>query len=123
MEVYLKKDYSKDPKVVRKIAYKLKETVLEDIATEFLIDVTKMSVKVVLDKDKLRNLGMTEATFIKVLSKSLRNIQVRANKNEIVLKGKEEGLNDLYALREKAYKSFNPSSFPFKTISFLFALT
>ena len=106
MEVYLKKDYNKDPKVVRKIAYKLKETVLEDIATEFLIDVTKMSVKVVLDKDKLRNLGMTEATFIKVLSKSLRNIQVRANKNEIVLKGKEEGLNDLYALREKARTAF-----------------
>src|SRR3989338_3252557 len=106
MEVYLKKDYNKDPKVVRKIAYKLKETVLEDIATEFLIDVTKMSVKIVLDKDKLRDLGMTEATFIKVLSKSLRNIQVRANKNEIVLKGKEEGLNDLYALREKARTAF-----------------
>src|SRR3989338_2619143 len=49
MEVYLKKDYSKDPKVVRKIAYKLKET---------------------------------------------------------VLKGKEEGLNDLYALREKARTAF-----------------
>ena len=41
MEVYLKKEASKDAKVVRKIAYKLKETVLGDIVTEFLIDITK----------------------------------------------------------------------------------
>lgn len=106
MEVYLKKDYGKDPKIVRKIAYKLKETTLEDVATEFLIDITKMSVKIVLDKDKLKDLGMNDVALIKVLSKSLRNIQVRANKNEIVLKGKDSGLNDLYALREKARSAF-----------------
>ncbi len=106
MEVYLKKDYGKDPKIVRKIAYKLKETTLEDVATEFLIDITKMSVKVVLDKEKLKDLGMNDVSLIKVLSKSLRNVQVRANKNEIVLKGKDSGLNDLYALREKARNAF-----------------
>ncbi|MAG53005.1 MAG: DNA-directed RNA polymerase subunit A'', partial [Nanoarchaeota archaeon] len=108
MEVYLKKEASKDAKVVRKIAYKLKETVLGDIVTEFLIDITKLSVKVILDKEKLRNLGMSEAALISVLSssKELKNTQIRINKSEITIKGKDLALNEIYTLKEKAKDTF-----------------
>ncbi|MBU2639269.1 MAG: DNA-directed RNA polymerase subunit A'' [Nanoarchaeota archaeon] len=106
MEIYLKKEYAKDAKAVKKIAYRLKETVLEDVSSEFLIDVTRLCVKILLDKNKLRDLGVNEKDLIEVLTKGLRNVQIRANKNELVLKGKEAALNEVYALKEKARNTF-----------------
>ncbi|MAF51360.1 MAG: DNA-directed RNA polymerase subunit A'' [Nanoarchaeota archaeon] len=106
MEVYLKKEYAKDAKVVRKIAYKLKETKLKDVASEFLIDIAKLSVRVVIDKTKLKDLGMSETELVAVLSAGLRNIQVRSTKEGITLKGKEMALNETYTLKEKAKNTF-----------------
>jgi len=106
MEVYLNKEYNKDAKEVRKIAYRLKETLLGDVATEFLIDMTHLNVKVGLDKTRLKDIGMNEASLIAALTKSLRNVQVRANKDEVVLKGKEMELNELYKLKEKVRNTF-----------------
>jgi DNA-directed RNA polymerase subunit A" len=106
MEVYLKKEYNKDAKIARRVAYKLKETKLGDICSEFLIDVSGLSVKVVLDKSKLRDLSMSEKDLIVVLTKELKKIDVKVNKNEIILKGKEMALNDVYALKEKAKDTF-----------------
>ncbi len=106
MEIYLKKQYNKDPKAVRKIAYRLKETVLEGISSEFLIDITRLCVKVTLDKNKLKDLGISENELIQVLGKNLKNVQIRQNKDELVLKPKEPVLNEVYALKEKARNTF-----------------
>ncbi len=102
MEVYLKPDYNKDPVKVRKIASQIKESTLGDIATEFTIDISAMNVKVGIDRDKLRDLGMTEDGLIKALKDSMKGIQIRTNKNEIVLKTKESDLHEIYKLKEKA---------------------
>ncbi|MEK6856511.1 MAG: DNA-directed RNA polymerase subunit A'' [Nanoarchaeota archaeon] len=102
MEVYLKSEYNKDPAKVRKIASQIKENTLGDIATEFTIDLSTMNVKICIDKGKLKDLGMTEETLIKTLKDSLKGIQVRLNKNEIVLKAKENDLHETYKLKEKA---------------------
>ncbi len=106
MEVYLKPDFSKDPVKVRKIASQIKENTLGDISTESIIEITTMNVKIRIDKTKLKDLGMTEDTLVKVLKDSLKSVQVRLNKNEIVLKGKENDLHELYILKEKAKAAF-----------------
>jgi len=107
MEVYLKSEYNKDPIKVRKIASQIKESILEDIAVEFTIDISMMNVKVGIDKAKLRDLGMTEAGLISTLKDSLKGgVQVRMNKNEIVIKGKENDLHEVYLLKEKAKNVF-----------------
>ncbi|MBI2507466.1 DNA-directed RNA polymerase subunit A'' [Candidatus Woesearchaeota archaeon] len=107
MEVYLKPEYNKDPAKVRKIASQIKESTLGDISTEFTIDITTMNVKVVIDKTKLKDLGITEDTLVKILKESIKGgVQVRLNKNEIVLKGKESDLHELYVLKEKAKAAF-----------------
>src|SRR3989344_5964852 len=106
MEIYLDKDYAKDADKVRKIASQIKESVLRDIASEFSIDLSAMNIKITIEKDKLREIGMTEATLLKVLKDSLKGVQIRTNKDEIVLKPKETDINDLYALKEKAKKTF-----------------
>jgi DNA-directed RNA polymerase subunit A" len=106
MEVYLKKEFGKDAKLVRKIAYKLKETKLKDISTEFLIDISQLCVRVVLDKSKLKDLGLKESELLAILSKGLRNVTIKINKSELVLKGKDMELNEVYALKEKAKNTF-----------------
>src|SRR3989344_3534699 len=107
MEVYLKSEYNKDPIKVRKIASQIKESILEDIAVEFPIDISMMNVKVGIDKAKLRDLGMTEAGLISTLKDSLKGgVQVRMNKNEIVIKGKENDLHEVYLLKQKAKNVF-----------------
>lgn len=106
MEVYLKKEHAKDAKTVRKIAYKIKENKLGDIAKEFLIDVSQMCVKVTFDKTKLKDLSLNEKELIVVLGKSLRGVNIRLNKEEIVLKGENLELNDIYALKEKAKSAY-----------------
>tara|TARA_Y100000310_G_scaffold270277_1_gene283981 strand:- start:4339 stop:5493 length:1155 start_codon:yes stop_codon:yes gene_type:complete len=106
MEIFLAERYNKDPEKVRKIASQIKESILGDVASEFSIDITRMNVKVVLDKTKLRDLGLTEAGLVKILKDSLKGAQVRLNKSELVLKGKEEDLNEVYALKEKAKNIF-----------------
>ena len=106
MEVYLSGDYAKDATKARKIAAQIKETVLEDISVEFAIDAIRLHVKVSLDKVKMKELGISDQFLIKALDDALKNINVRLNKNEIVLKGKEMDLNEVYVLKEKAKSTF-----------------
>jgi DNA-directed RNA polymerase subunit A" len=106
MEVYLKKEYNKDAKIARKIAYRIKETNLGDVASEFLIDISGLSVKIKLDKGKLRDLGVSESDLIATLSKGLKGVEIKSNKDGLTLKGKELALNDVYALKEKARDTF-----------------
>ncbi len=106
MEVYLKQDYNKDPAKARKVASQIKESTLGDIATEFTIDISAMNVKIGIDKIKLRDIGMTEDGLVKALKDSLKGIQVRLNKSEVVLKGKENDLHEVYILKEKAKDTF-----------------
>lgn len=107
MEIYLKKEYNKDVSKVKKIAAQIKETMFEELAKEFSIDIMKMHVKVELDKERMKDLLITSNTLLKVLNESLKGVSVRLNKsNEIVLKGKHTDLNDVYALKEKMKSVF-----------------
>jgi len=107
MEIYLKKDYAKDVNKVKKIAAQIKETMFEELAKEFSIDIMKMHVKVELDKERMKDLSVTPNTLLKVLNESLKGVSVRLNKgNEIVLKGKHTDLNEVYALKEKVKSVF-----------------
>ena len=60
-----------------------------------------------IGKVRIRDLGMTEAGLISTLKDSLKGgVQVRMNKNEIVIKGKENDLHEVYLLKEKAKNVF-----------------
>lgn len=102
MEVYLKKPHNRDIKKVRKIASLLKETKLEELASEFSINLAKLQVEVLLNKKKMRELGIKEKFLVKTLNKALK-ISVRQSKDKIVLKTKvkENELMETYKLKEK----------------------
>ncbi|MEK6907416.1 MAG: DNA-directed RNA polymerase subunit A'' [Nanoarchaeota archaeon] len=102
-EVYLKRGLTKDKEEVKKIAAQLVETKLQDIATEFSLNLTLFRVEVSLDKKKMRDLKITEAQLEKTVEEELKKVKVSFAQDKLVIKQKTEEyeLKMLYQLKEK----------------------
>ncbi len=102
MEIHLKQPYSKG-KNIRNIALSIKETMLKDIAYEFSINLAELMIEVKIDKEKIKDFGITEQFIAKQVSKQLKGYNVKSDKDSIVLKckNKEENLNEIYKVKEK----------------------
>ncbi len=107
MEIYLKKPYSQG-KDLTKVAAKLKQTLLEELAEEFYINIAEMSVEITLKQDVLKEHGLTTNKVVEAIKKGIKGIKVKEKDNIIIIKKKEESdnLNEIYALKEKLKKVF-----------------
>jgi len=108
MKIYIKKEYNKDIKAVKRIAAMIKETKLNEIITEFVINLSKLQVEATLHKERLKNLKITPEEIAKALKETLKNVSVSNTPNKIILKSKieENELMETYKLKEKAKGSF-----------------
>ncbi len=101
MEIYLKSPYNKG-KDIKKIAMSIRQTKLKDIASEFSINVAELIVEIALDKEKMDAIGIDMAIIKKAVEKPLKGFEINTKGNIISLKStKDEGLNELYKLKEK----------------------
>ena len=102
--VFLKKEFTKDDKTIRRVASMIKEIKLQEVASQFALNLMKASVEVNLDAGKLRNYGMKTAEVVKALEEGLKGVGVKELKNKVVLTPKEgeTALGDVYKLKEKA---------------------
>jgi len=102
MEIYLKVPYSKG-KNIKQFALSLRETKLNDIALEISISLLDLEIEVKMDKEKMKNLGLTNSQIINSITKQLKGFNVKDNKDFILLKSrsKEESLNEMYKTKEK----------------------
>ncbi|MDP7179861.1 MAG: DNA-directed RNA polymerase subunit A'' [Candidatus Woesearchaeota archaeon] len=102
MEIYLKKPYSLG-KDIRKLALTIKETLLEEVSSEFSINIVESAIEITLLKDKMKEIGITSAQIIKLLAKPAKNYTVKEKDDTLILKSKskEESLNEIYKIKEK----------------------
>ncbi|MBS3132265.1 DNA-directed RNA polymerase subunit A'' [Candidatus Woesearchaeota archaeon] len=102
MEIYLKKPYSQG-KGIRELALALKETLLGEVASEFSLNLVDMTIDIALDKEKIKDIGMTGTQISTAISKQVKSVTIKDNKEAIAIKmkGKDDSLNDLYKLKEK----------------------
>lgn len=101
MEVHLKSPYNKG-KDIKQIAMSIKETKLKDISTEFSINVAELIVEVAIDPKKLELIGIDLQKVAKAIGKYVKDGSIKAKDNTITIHaGKDEGLNELYKLKEK----------------------
>jgi DNA-directed RNA polymerase subunit A" len=101
MEICLKPPFNKG-KDIKKIALSIKETKLKDLASEFSINVAELIIEIALDESKIDAIGLEMAKVGKTIEKSLKEANVKVKGNIITIKSsKEEGLNELYKLKEK----------------------
>src|SRR3989344_5224912 len=103
MNIFIKSPHNKDPKKVRKIASMIKQVNLKEIATDFAIDISKLEINVLLNRKKMRDLNIEDANLLKVLTESVKNINLRLHEDKLIIKPKSEEneLQSLYKLKEK----------------------
>ncbi len=102
MEIYLKKPYC-DGKNLKELALQIKETTLNDVSTEFSINIADLTIEVVLDKQKMKELGITTTSIINSITKHMKgyNIKEMDEGLSIKSKNKEHTLNEAYKAKEK----------------------
>lgn len=103
MEIYLKEEHKKDVNKVRKIASQIKRTTLNEIASEFTINIIKSSVEVKLNKNMMRELSITPLYLEKKVSETLKGVSVKLKDDTLTIKPKikETDIKELYRLKEK----------------------
>jgi DNA-directed RNA polymerase subunit A" len=103
MEIYLQEPY-KSGSDLKKAAQLIKETTLQDIASEFLINIPEMFIEAKLDNNKMEVIALNADKVQKLLDASLKGIGVKLKDNSLLIKpkGKEVSVNELYKLKEKA---------------------
>ncbi len=104
MTVYLKADYTKDEKTIRRVASFIKQMMLQEISSEFSLNMMKASVEVVFDNKKLKDFGLKKSEILETLKSKLKDVNVRESSKGFILEtSKEEGdLTGLYKLKQKA---------------------
>ena len=105
MEIYLKKPYATGRKIeeLRHLALQIKETKLKDISTEFAINIADFTIEVKLDKEKMKEIDITNGKVTDVISKHLKGYNIKDNKDSLVFKArtKEDVFNEAYKTKEK----------------------
>lgn len=101
MEIYLNKPFNKGEDI-KKLALAIKETKLIDISKEFQVNIIESLIEIVLDKEKMKELAITDNIVIKGLAKNLKGFAIKHKGNVIMLKyrGKEEAINEIYRAKE-----------------------
>lgn len=101
MEVYLKSPFNKG-KEIKRIAESIKETTLQDVMTDIVINIAESTLELKLDYDKMDLIGLKLPVLMKILEKSMKNHKMKKEGDNIVIKpkGKDDKINDLYKLKE-----------------------
>ncbi len=101
MKIYLKGEYAKDPNKAKEVAYKIQMTMIEDVVTQFEIDLLNRQLVLFLNVRRLRQQGIKP---IEVRDKIVSELGVEAvlDDSKIKVKPKEEaGLAMLRQLSSK----------------------
>jgi DNA-directed RNA polymerase subunit A' len=101
MEIYLLRELDNE-KDAKKMAAKIKEIKLLDIASEININFTDKKIEIIFNKETLRNLHLTPDKVID--SFELKNLSIRKTNNGMIIRSKKEDIQDfkqLFKLKEK----------------------
>jgi len=105
MNIYLKEPYSSG-KGIEKVASQIKQTFLEEIASEFYLNIAELSVEITLNNEIMKSLNLKTEDVVEAMKKGIKGIKVKEKEDVLIVskKIKEEGINELYALRERLKK-------------------
>jgi len=105
MEIYLNPPYnhSADEKKLERIIAQIKEIKMEEVTTSISLNLTRIHVEIRLNKKRMKDLEVNEASVLKQLKNSVKTAEFEANEEFIVAKpkSKENTLPLLYMLKEK----------------------
>ena len=102
MEIYLKKPYNQG-KNIKRLALSIKETKLNEIVSEFVINIAESKIEIVFNENKMKNIKLEYPTIQKNIKASFKELALSKKGNVIILKlnEKEKEINQLFKIKEK----------------------
>ena len=103
MIIYLKKPFNKDEKSLEKIIAQIKEIRVHEVLSEISINLLKLHVEYVLNKKRMKELGINEEDAVKAIKDALKTVDITEKDARYTAtpKSKEGGLPALYKLQER----------------------
>jgi len=103
MEIFLNKPYCLDVEKLRKFAATIKETKFEEFVSEYNLNIFDQNLTIKLNKELLDDNDLTVKDINGIIKTKVKNFSVSITDEVIVigLKGKQDEIKDLYALKEK----------------------
>jgi|TARA_Y100000310_G_C20662234_1_gene805406 DNA-directed RNA polymerase subunit A" len=104
MKVYLKSEYTKNEKMIRRVASYIKQMTLQEISSEFSLNMMKGSVEVNFDENRLRDYGFKKSEILNILKDKLKDVNVRDSAKGVIFESTddEKDLKNLYKLKQKS---------------------
>ncbi|OYT37864.1 DNA-directed RNA polymerase subunit A' [Candidatus Pacearchaeota archaeon ex4484_31] len=98
MEIYLEKEYN-NKEGARKIAAKIKEIKLKDVAKEIDVNFSDGKINIIFNKKVLSNLNLRQEKIIEAIKS--KKIKVRKTNEGVEIKAEKLSYKQLYKLKEK----------------------
>ena len=101
MNIYLSGKHNKSFAAADKIANKIKQISLENVSTEFILDLVNLNLTVRLNPDLCKKYSITSKTITENLIKQLKGVEVKLNGNNLIISSSTKDIKKLYKLKEK----------------------
>ena len=102
MWVHLRKPYNKSREAAERIANKIKEVTLGELAKEISLDLSTFKVNISLNRDELKRHSITSRIVAEALEKQIKGVKIDRTDTIISLSLKTQDIKKLYKLKEKA---------------------
>jgi len=103
MEVYLKPPFNKGNKI-KELAISLKETRMDEVVSEFIVNLTQFNIEIKLDEQKMKELNVETNEVIQTIKKKIKSSNIKETEDgtiAVTIKQKEINLNEIYKIKEK----------------------
>jgi DNA-directed RNA polymerase subunit A" len=101
MFVYLRSPHNKSREDAEKIAAKIKQVALKELAKEISLNLANQTITIAFEGEELRLRGINADDIIANLSKQMKGLKCTKESGKIVIAPKVEDLKKLYRLKEK----------------------
>jgi DNA-directed RNA polymerase subunit A" len=106
MNIYLKAPHNKTFKSANKIADKIKEVKLGEVAEEFVSDLVNLKLHVKLNPELCKKHSTTPKEVSENISKQLKATEVKLRANTLIISQSANDIKKLYKLKEKIKELF-----------------
>lgn len=105
MEVHLEEPYASG-KDLKEFAMKLKESTLENYASDFNLNIADGMIEVVLDMERVKFMGTSVDEIFKIVSKSLKKVKATVEGNVIKVPASADDIGEMFKFKQKLKGTF-----------------
>jgi|TARA_Y100000034_G_scaffold37106_1_gene45625 DNA-directed RNA polymerase subunit A" len=101
MHIYLNSPHNTNKNKADQIAQRIKQTVLEDVANQYSVDLAQSEINILFDKDELKRRSLSLNKVYEQLKDQIKGADVKKKTASISIVLKDNDVKKVYKLKEK----------------------